>query len=72
MFTREQIEKAKECKSVEELLAFAKENEVELTEEQANGLFADLSKISELSDEEAASAAGGWLEMKEEYYKKFV
>ena len=34
-FTNEQILKAKEAKSAEELLALAKENGVELTEEEA-------------------------------------
>ncbi len=42
MFTQEQIEKAKECKSVEELIAFAKENEGALTEAEAAGFFAKL------------------------------
>ena len=59
MFTKEQIDKAKECKSAEELLAFARENEVALTEEEAAQFFADLNKTGELADDELDNVAGG-------------
>ena len=58
-FTNEQINKAKQAKTVEELLAIAKENGVELTEEQAKEYFAELHKEGELSDEELEAVAGG-------------
>ena len=57
--TKELIEKAKTAKSAEELLAMAKAESVELTEEQAEKAFAELHKTGELSDEELNSVAGG-------------
>ena len=46
------IAKAKEAKSVEELIALAKANNVELTEEEAKAYFAQLNpKSGELSDD---------------------
>lgn len=62
-FTPEQIEKAKACKTVGELIAFAKENGITLTEEEATNLFAQLnSKNASLSDDELEAAAGGeWI-----------
>ena len=58
-FTKEQIEKAKAAKSVEELLALAKENGMELTEEEAAKYFTEWHKEGELSDEELDNVAGG-------------
>ncbi len=57
--TNELLQKAKECKSAEELLALAKENGMEMTENQAAELFARLNQEGELSDDELDSAAGG-------------
>ncbi len=57
--TNELLQKAKECKSAEELLALAKENNVEMTEKQAEELFASLNQEGELSDDELDSASGG-------------
>ncbi len=59
--TREElILKAKEAKSAEELLALAKENGMEMTEEEANAYFAQLNPVSgELSDDELDNVAGG-------------
>ena len=57
-FTKEQIEKAMACKSVDELLKLAKSEGVELTHEQAEAYFAQLSK-NELSADELAKVAGG-------------
>ena len=56
----EMIKKAKEAKSVEELLALAKENNLELTGEQAKAFFAQLHPASgELADDELDAVAGG-------------
>ena len=58
--TQELIEKAKLAKSVGELFALAKENGIELTEEEANTYFAQLNpKKGELGDDELDSVAGG-------------
>lgn len=53
------LEKAKQTKSVEELLAIAKENGVDLSVEEAQGYFAQLHKSGELADEELDNVAGG-------------
>ena len=59
-FSEELIEKAKQAKSVEELLALAKENGMEMTEEQANAYFSQLHPTSgEIADEELENVAGG-------------
>ena len=58
-FTPEQITKAKAAKSVEELLALAKENGLELTEEEAKNCFEQWHKEGELADEELNNVAGG-------------
>ena len=58
-FTDEMLEKAKTAKSAEELLAMAKAENIELTEEQAAKAFAELNKTGELSDEELDNVAGG-------------
>ena len=58
-FTDEMLEKAKTAKSAEELLAMAKAENIELTEEQAAKAFAELNKAGELSDEELDNVSGG-------------
>ena len=58
-FTSEQLKKAKCAKSAEELLALAKENGMELTEEEAAKYFAELHKEGEIADEELDNVAGG-------------
>ena len=58
-FTPEQLAKAKQAKSVEELLALAKENGMELTEEEAKNYFAELNKEGEIADEELDNVSGG-------------
>ena len=55
----ELLEKAKQAGMAEELMAVAKENGVELTEEDAKEYFEQLHKSGELSDEELDSVAGG-------------
>ncbi len=62
-FTPEMIEKARAAKSAEELLALAKENNVEMTEEEAKTYFTQLNPVSgELSDDELDNVAGGGCE----------
>ena len=56
---RELLLKAKEAKTAQELAAFAKENGVELSAEQAKKLFADLRRTGELADEELENVSGG-------------
>ena len=58
-FTDEILEKAKTAKSAEELLAMAKAENIELTEEEAAKAFAELNKSGELSDEELDNVSGG-------------
>lgn len=57
---KELILKAKECKSAEELMVFAKKNGVELTEEQAKEYFAKINpENGEVADDELDNVAGG-------------
>ena len=58
-FLNEMIEKAKTAKSAEELLAMAKAEHFELTEEQAAKALAQLNRNGELSDEELDNVSGG-------------
>ena len=53
------MEKARTANSAEELLAMAKAESVELTEEQAEKAFAELHKTGEIADEELDNVAGG-------------
>ena len=57
--TPELIAKAKAAKSAEELLALAKENNVELTEEEAKTYFEQLNANGAVSDDELGAVAGG-------------
>ena len=57
--TSELIAKAKAAKSAEELLALAKENNVELTEEEAKTYFEQLNANGTVSDDELGAVAGG-------------
>lgn len=57
--TLELIEKAKQAKSAEELLSLAKENEIELSGDEAKEYFEQLNKSGELSDEELDNVSGG-------------
>lgn len=58
--SKELIAKAKEAKSPEELLALAKENGIELTEETSKAYFEQLNPpTGELADEELDNVAGG-------------
>ena len=57
--TPELIAKAKAAKSADELLELAKENNVELTEEEAKTYFAQLNANGAVSDDELDAVAGG-------------
>ena len=57
---KELIIKAKQSKTPEELIALAKENGIEMTEESAKAYFEQLHpKTGEISDDELDSVAGG-------------
>ena len=59
-YTPEIIEKAKAARSAEELLALAKENNVEMTEDEAKTYFVQLNpKSGELDDDDLDNVAGG-------------
>ena len=62
--TPEMIEKAKAAKSAEELLAFAKENGVEMTAEEASEYYAQITSC-ELDDDLLDGVAGGTGEAQE-------
>lgn len=57
----ELLKKAEGAKSVEELMALAKENDIELTEEKAKALFDSFNtpKTGELTDDDLDMVAGG-------------
>ena len=57
--TRELFTKAKEAKTVEELMTLAKANDVEMTTEEAEKMFAQLHRNGELLDEELDNVSGG-------------
>jgi len=58
--TPEMIEKAKTAQTAEELFALAKENNIELTEEEAKTYFEQLNpKSGKLDDDELENIAGG-------------
>ena len=58
-FSPELIAKAKAAKCAEELIALAKDNNVELTEEQAKTYFEQLNETGAVSDDELEAVAGG-------------
>ena len=57
--TPELIAKAKAAKNTEELLELAKENGVELSEEEAKTCFEQLHANVEVSDDELEAVSGG-------------
>ena len=59
MTREEMIIKAREAKSADEILALAKENGMDLTEESAKAYFEHLNKTCELSDTELENVSGG-------------
>lgn len=58
-FTPEMIEEAKKAQNVQQLLALAKEKDVELTEQEAQAFFEQLHTHGELSDDELDMVSGG-------------
>ncbi len=59
MDNKELLEKARQAKSPEELLAIANENGVDMNEDSAKAYFEQLRKSGELSDEELGNVSGG-------------
>ena len=58
-FSKELLTKAKSAENSAALLALAKENGMELTQEEADAYFAELHKTGELSDDELENVTGG-------------
>ena len=56
--TKEQIEKARQCKSVDELMALAKSEGFDITKEEAEAYMAELADV-ELNEETLKKVAGG-------------
>ena len=57
--TNEILAKARKAESVDALIAMAKENGMNLSEEEANAYFAHLHKTGELADDELDNVSGG-------------
>ena len=57
-FTKEQIEKAMQCKNADELLALAKAEGFSITKDEAEAYLAELSNV-ELDGEQLKKVAGG-------------
>lgn len=58
--TQEFLDKADAANSVEELISFAKENEIDISEEEAKMLFDKIhAESGELSDDELEDVSGG-------------
>ena len=58
-FTPELLEKARKAESAEALKALAKENEYDMSDDEASAYFAQMHKSGELSDEEMENVSGG-------------
>ena len=58
-FTPELIAKAKAVSTVDELLTIAKENDIELTEDEAKTYFEQLNANGAVADDELDAVAGG-------------
>ena len=56
--TKEQIEKAMQCETTDELIALAKSEGIELTKEEAEAYLAELDDF-ELEDDMLKNVAGG-------------
>ena len=65
-FSKEQIEKAKSCKTLEELKEFAKNEGIEISDEKAKQYFA-ATHCGELNDDELNAVAGGKNEPKPKF-----
>ncbi len=58
VITKEQLEKAVQCKNAEELMALAKAEGVEFTKQEAEAYLAELADY-ELDDKQLKNVAGG-------------
>ena len=58
-FTEEQLAKIKAAKTAEELIAIAKADGIEATEEQIRAQFDAMHKEGELADDELNNVSGG-------------
>ena len=56
--TKEQFEKAMQCKSADELMALAKENGFDITKDEAEAYMAELADV-ELDEKQLTKVAGG-------------
>ena len=56
--TKEMLEKAMQCKTADELMAYAKSEGVDITKDEAEAYLAELSEF-ELKDGEIKRVAGG-------------
>ena len=56
--TKEQIAKAMQCKSAEELIAFAKSEGIDITKEEAEAYMAEMEDV-ELDSDTLKQVAGG-------------
>ena len=56
--TKEQIMKAMQCKTADELMALAKTEGIDITKEEAEAYMAELADV-ELDEEQLKKAAGG-------------
>ncbi len=56
---QEQMAQAMQCKTAEELMAFAEQNNIDLKAEEAELLVNTFTKTGELSDDELEAVAGG-------------
>ena len=57
-FTNDQFEKVMMAKSAEEILDIAKECGIEITEEKAAELIAEMHKVGEISDDSLENVSG--------------
>lgn len=69
-FTEEQLAKIKAAKTAEELIALAKAEGIEATEEQIKAQFDAMHKEGELADDELDNVAGGGCFFKSSYRAK--
>ena len=58
-FTAEQLKKINTAKSAEELMALAKAEGIEISEEEIKAKFAEMHKEGEIADDELDNVAGG-------------
>ncbi len=56
---RELFEQARGCKSADEILSLAKNNGIEISDEQAKQAFDKLTGMGDMSDDELANVSGG-------------